>query len=131
VRRGDAFAGMSLQSEAERQPSCVTCTLYTSLTRLSTRASKVLLQLFNTTAITMALLVDKHRPRSLDQLSYHKDLSERLRSLVRLLPSPKPTKLTITGTIRRLPSSLGLWTFRRRKKDPHRCKSKRTLRSRR
>jgi hypothetical protein len=31
---------------------------------------------------TMALLVDKHRPRSLDQLSYHPDLSERLRSLV-------------------------------------------------
>jgi len=31
----------------------------------------------------MALLVDKHRPRSLDALTYHKDLSERLRSLVR------------------------------------------------
>lgn len=30
----------------------------------------------------MALLVDRHRPRSLDQLTYHKDLSERLRSLV-------------------------------------------------
>ncbi len=30
----------------------------------------------------MALLVDKHRPRSLDQLTYHKDLSARLRSLV-------------------------------------------------
>ncbi|CZR52758.1 probable Replication factor C subunit 5 [Phialocephala subalpina] len=29
----------------------------------------------------MSLLVDKHRPRSLDQLTYHKDLSERLRSL--------------------------------------------------
>lgn len=41
--------------------------------------------LFNPTLpinTTMALLVDKHRPRSLDQLSYHKDLSERLRSLV-------------------------------------------------
>lgn len=44
----------------------------------------------NTTTITllpsnnfsMALLVDKHRPRTLDQLSYHQDLSERLRSLV-------------------------------------------------
>jgi hypothetical protein len=30
----------------------------------------------------MALLVDKHRPRSLDSLTYHHDLSERLRSLV-------------------------------------------------
>jgi len=30
----------------------------------------------------MALLVDKHRPRSLEALSYHPDLSERLRSLV-------------------------------------------------
>ncbi|PQE24499.1 Replication factor C subunit 5 protein [Rutstroemia sp. NJR-2017a WRK4] len=29
----------------------------------------------------MALIVDKHRPRSLDQLTYHNDLSERLRSL--------------------------------------------------
>ena len=33
----------------------------------------------------MALLVDKHRPRSLEALSYHADLSERLRSLVRSL----------------------------------------------
>lgn len=33
----------------------------------------------------MALLVDKHRPRSLDQLTYHKGLSDRLRSLVSLL----------------------------------------------
>lgn len=33
---------------------------------------------------TMALLVDKHRPHSLDQLTYHSDLSNRLRSLVSL-----------------------------------------------
>lgn len=32
----------------------------------------------------MALLVDKHRPRSLEALSYHQDLSERLKSLVGL-----------------------------------------------
>jgi replication factor C subunit 3/5 len=32
----------------------------------------------------MALLVDKHRPRSLDALSYHHELSERLRALVGL-----------------------------------------------
>ena len=30
----------------------------------------------------MALIVDKHRPRSLDELTYHDELSERLRSLV-------------------------------------------------
>jgi hypothetical protein len=30
----------------------------------------------------MALIVDKHRPRSLDSLTYHEELSERLRSLV-------------------------------------------------
>lgn len=30
----------------------------------------------------MALIVDKHRPRSLDQLTYHPELSERLKSLV-------------------------------------------------
>lgn len=30
----------------------------------------------------MALLVDKLRPRTLDALSYHPDLSDRLRSLV-------------------------------------------------
>ena len=32
--------------------------------------------------IRMALLVDKHRPRSLEALTYHEDLSERLKSLV-------------------------------------------------
>jgi replication factor C subunit 3/5 len=42
----------------------------------------------------MALLVDKHRPRSLDQLTYHKDLSERLRSLVLLPLPPIISKLT-------------------------------------
>jgi hypothetical protein len=31
---------------------------------------------------TMALLVDKHRPRNLDALNYHPELSERLRALV-------------------------------------------------
>jgi hypothetical protein len=34
----------------------------------------------------MALLVDKHRPRNLEALSYHPELSDRLRALVR-----KPT----------------------------------------
>lgn len=30
----------------------------------------------------MALIVDKHRPRSLDDLTFHDELSKRLRSLV-------------------------------------------------
>ncbi|SGY43817.1 BQ5605_C001g00065 [Microbotryum silenes-dioicae] len=33
----------------------------------------------------MSLLVDKHRPKSLDELQYHAQLSDRLRSLVRAL----------------------------------------------
>ena len=33
----------------------------------------------------MALLVDKHRPRSLEALSYHHDLSARLKALVNSL----------------------------------------------
>ena len=36
------------------------------------------------TRTAMALLVDKHRPRSLDALSYHPELSDRLKALVRL-----------------------------------------------
>ncbi|TAQ88072.1 hypothetical protein B7494_g3626 [Chlorociboria aeruginascens] len=60
---------------------------------------------------TMALLVDKHRPRSLDQLSYHGDLSERLRSLAQsgdfphLLvygPSGAGKKTRIVATLKEL-----------------------------
>lgn len=40
------------------------------------------------TTSTMALLVDKLRPRSLDALTYHTDLSNRLASLVK---SPNPS----------------------------------------
>lgn len=40
---------------------------------------------------TMALLVDKHRPRSLDALSYHPSLSDRLKALVS--PPETPTHL--------------------------------------
>jgi hypothetical protein len=39
----------------------------------------------------MALLVDKLRPRTLDALTYHPDLSDRLRSLVR---EPRPRNMT-------------------------------------
>lgn len=59
----------------------------------------------------MALLVDKHRPRTLETLSYHPDLSERLRSLAasgdfpHLLiygPSGAGKKTRITATLRAL-----------------------------
>ncbi|RAL64036.1 hypothetical protein DID88_003224 [Monilinia fructigena] len=50
----------------------------------------------------MALIVDKHRPRSLDQLTYHDDLSERLRSLAQsgdfphlLLYGPSGSKVVV------------------------------------
>ena len=44
----------------------------------------------------MALIVDKHRPRSLDQLTYHDDLSNRLRSLVGLPISPITLSIHLT-----------------------------------
>ncbi|KAI0162772.1 hypothetical protein BJ166DRAFT_552042 [Pestalotiopsis sp. NC0098] len=59
----------------------------------------------------MALIVDKHRPRSLDQLTYHSDLSERLRSLAQsgdfphLLvygPSGAGKKTRIVATLKEL-----------------------------
>ncbi|CAG8975442.1 hypothetical protein HYALB_00012130 [Hymenoscyphus albidus] len=59
----------------------------------------------------MALLVDKHRPRSLDQLTYHQDLSARLRSLAQsgdfphLLvygPSGAGKKTRIVATLKEL-----------------------------
>ncbi|KAF7532824.1 hypothetical protein G7054_g7637 [Neopestalotiopsis clavispora] len=59
----------------------------------------------------MALIVDKHRPRSLDQLTYHSELSERLRSLAQsgdfphLLvygPSGAGKKTRIVATLKEL-----------------------------
>ncbi|MCJ1251002.1 Replication factor C (RF-C) subunit [Trapelia coarctata] len=59
----------------------------------------------------MALLVDKHRPRSLDALSYHPELSERLKSLAQsgdfphLLvygPSGAGKKTRIVATLKEL-----------------------------
>jgi len=45
----------------------------------------------------MALLVDKLRPRSLEALTYHKDLSTRLSSLVRF-PTFDPSTLLLSNT---------------------------------
>ena len=61
--------------------------------------------------VIMALLVDKHRPRTLETLSYHPELTERLRSLAasgdfpHLLiygPSGAGKKTRITATLRAL-----------------------------
>jgi len=63
------------------------------------------------TSARMALLVDKHRPRTLETLSYHPELSERLRALANsgdfphLLiygPSGAGKKTRITATLRAL-----------------------------
>lgn len=54
----------------------------------------------------MALLVDKHRPRSLDALTYHKDLSERLRSLV--CPTNYQSKWLHTHNAHRLKAAISL-----------------------
>ncbi len=78
----------------------------------------------------MALLVDKYRPRSLETLTYHEDLSERLRSLV----SPQVSRLELywmrsSGAKRRLPSPSRLWPLRRREENPYRCNSQGTVRA--
>lgn len=76
----------------------------------------------------MALLVDKLRPRSLDSLSYHTELSERLRSLVRTDTARGEyidyTVLWLTGiwwwilgTKRRFPSPSSIWTVWCRQED--------------
>jgi hypothetical protein len=85
----------------------------------------------------MALLVDRLRPRSLDSLTYHPELSARLKSLV---PSSPPlvylkrTKLLIddwdTGTKWRLSPSPRLRPLRRRQKNPHNRNPQRTVRPR-
>ena len=61
------------------------------------------------TELTMALLVDKLRPRTLDALSYHPDLSDRLRSLVSsLAPETWATHLTALVTNCRLKAEISL-----------------------
>jgi hypothetical protein len=46
------------------------------------------------------LYVDKYRPRSLDELDYHEELSERIRALVRV--SPRRTSTEPADRVRRL-----------------------------
>lgn len=42
----------------------------------------------------MALIVDKHRPRTLEALTYHSDLSDRLRALVSVFHAQNEKQLT-------------------------------------
>ena len=66
----------------------------------------------------MALLVDKYRPRSLEALTYHENLSKRLKSLVRFSNrSVEYRSSLMLGAKRRLPPSSCLWTFRRGEED--------------
>lgn len=114
------------------------CSLFTR-TRLSRLpvASKVryiryqivLHQYPNTHYHKMALLVDKHRPKSLDQLTYHTNLSERLRSLV-CYCSPSTIKmLTLPGPKRRLPSPPSVRPLRSREENTDCCNTQGTLRT--
>ena len=119
---------------------CIQCEMVCAGPLHASNSARFLETLYSTstpTTITMALLVDKHRPRSLDQLTYHKDLSQRLRSLVRHhLPQrfpifQSPILTTLKGTIRRLPAPPRLRPLRRRQEDSHRRHAERTLRTRR
>lgn len=56
----------------------------------------------------MALLVDKLRPRTLDALSYHPELSDRLRSLVRNPDLRNMNTILIQGTIDRHKAEISL-----------------------
>ncbi|KAH7075896.1 P-loop containing nucleoside triphosphate hydrolase protein [Paraphoma chrysanthemicola] len=82
----------------------------TASTRFPARRELIAAQL-PTFSLTMALLVDKHRPRNLEALSYHPELSERLRALAQsgdfphLLvygPSGAGKKTRIVATLKEL-----------------------------
>lgn len=85
-----------------------------------------------TYSAAMSLWVDKYRPRQLDDLHYHTDLSARLKSLVS--PDTRKTCLVkgkrsrticacdicltyLSGSIRRLPTYPILWSIRSRKES--------------
>ncbi|KAF5552535.1 Replication factor C subunit 5 [Fusarium napiforme] len=105
-------------SEASRNPSVVVTYIIHSAT-LRDNASSTISQKAASTqfsppdqaASTMALIVDKHRPRSLETLTYHNELSDRLRSLAQsgdfphLLvygPSGAGKKTRIVATLKEL-----------------------------
>lgn len=72
----------------------------------------------------MALLVDKLRPRSLDALTYHKDLSDRLASLVRRHCCEhhdlgRLIHHTLPGILCGLPTFTRLWPIWRWKENSH------------
>src|SRR5690242_587034 len=70
----------------------------------------------------MALLVDKHRPRNLEALNYHPELSERLRALVRTTAryhAAAALTVHLTGTKRRFSSPSCVRTVWRRQEDAH------------
>jgi hypothetical protein len=85
----------------------------------------------------MALFVDRYRPRSLLDLSYHHDLSSRLKSLVSyqthsfINNQEKILMRHPVGAKRRFPSSFGIWTIGRWKEDTNSSYAQRTLRTRR
>ena len=92
---GHEYGSMSELSTRKGQSNASTSTVAIASKRFPQRQHTRLYYLHQPHHI-MALLVDKHRPRSLDQLSYHDDLSERLRSLVSLpfhSPTPQLTPL--------------------------------------
>lgn len=57
----------------------------------------------------MSLWVDKHRPRKLDELDYHPQLSSRLSALVRCSSASLAFLLYLTLTPKTLRYSLGAW----------------------
>jgi hypothetical protein len=77
----------------------------------------------------MALLVDKHRPRTLVELTYHPELTQRLSALVRA--SAARRRLTRPGLERRLPAHPALRPRRRRQEDAPPGAAARALRPRR
>ena len=85
----------------------------------------------------MALLVDKLRPRSLDALSYHHDLSARLKSLVSKTRQSRiftrkifSHNTSASGSKRRLPSPPRLRTVRRGQENPRNRNTKGIVRPR-
>lgn len=70
----------------------------------------------------MSLWVDKYKPTTIDQLTYHKGLSRQLKGLVHLRLTPHATtsnSYMSTGSIRQLAPFIVLWSFRCWQKDTY------------